>query len=253
MARHPTTVIFHMGRSGSTVFGDLLNQNPNIRADTEIYAITFRRLRESQPDAEATLFTQERHCKMTLRLDPKSSYLFEVKFFSALDMALFSGGLEEYIRFMCAHSMSQAIVIERSNTLRRLVSTLIAVKRGAYQLRSHEQIIIPRVSINCAAVRLGRDFPLCQLLDKIEAEYKKLYSLLDAAMVPTLRLNYERHIEPDPLVAYNKACEFLCQPTHTVATRYARINTKPLKEILKNFDEVCATLVGTRHMWMTGE
>lgn len=243
-------VTYHIGRCGSTVLGHMLNQNPALRSDGEIYTVAFKKARETEPDISPKKFTQRHVARRNDNAVARRGYLVECKFFSSLDMALYDGRLDLFVAFMRSLGFDRGIVLVRRNLLRRLVSTAIAKKRGAYQKRTADEQVVPKVTIDPNAVWLGRAYPLAELIDLIEAEYAELRATLARQGVASLDLVYEDDVEADPAVAYRRVCGFYNIAETPAAPAFFRINGAPLSEVVENFTVVSAALAGTRHEWM---
>ena len=65
-----------------------------------------------------------------------------------------------------------------------------------------------------------------------------------------LSLYYEDDIQNDRLIAYRKVCKHLGLRDHNVQIRLMRVNTKTLRELVENFNELEASLSGTHYEWM---
>lgn len=242
---------FHMGRCGSTVLQKMLNKRGDITADSEIYGVFAQQLKAGGSD-DAESFTSERILRLTQKPKPGKLYLFEVKFFSALDLRYFDGDIGAYLDWLSEqYGVRDAITMRRRNTLRRLVSTRIAVARGRYFDEQGTAIELPRVSLPLDAMSFGQlKCGLVELIEAIDAEYEALEKALAARGWTTLPIVYEDDIEADPRRAYDKVCRHFGLPERPMEPLQARINTAPLAETVTNIDAVAEALAGTRHAWM---
>lgn len=245
--------MFHIGRSGSTVFADLLNQHPQIYWDGEAYLSLFSKVFESWNEKveklEASVppldLIQFLHDRMAFA--GQRYYGFEVKFFH---LRLANVALPDYFDQLRQLGFDHFIVLKRRNFLRKIVSSLAARKRAAtYHRQVGTQLELTRVYLDVGQIVIDRDAkPLLALLDMYQQCFHELDQYLDIANV--LRLTYEDDIAADPRAAYQRACAFLDLAPHSVSVRYGRTNPFPLQEIIINYDEVKRVLADTPFAWM---
>jgi len=246
-----TVPIFHIGRCGSTVLNKMLQKHPRIRADSEVYQVIYPKLRNKRPDLDPITFTRERIGQGARFAPFRGRYIFEMKFFSGLDLKLFPTGLAGYIDLMSDLGIGKAIVLRRRNLLRRVVSTQIAVKRGAFQRRSYDAApVLPQITLELDRLWLGDAHDIVTLFDRIGDEYDQLFGWLDKRGIACTEIVYEDHIEQDPQVGYGRICAFMGLRPGRPEVPLARINTASLRDVLLNFDAVHERLAPTRHAWM---
>ena len=235
--------MFHIGRAGSTVLGDLLNQHPSFGWDSEIYAPQ-QRLWDGRGDPVMLM-------RQRAALLPRRWYGFE---FKAFHVRLVGRTLSELVTAYRSGGNARFIVLRRVNTLRKIVST--AVARGTGRFHLFGQSTAPRQPDAVSRVRIdprmhfidGETRPLVEFL----AGFDRFHALLDELLLAdeTLRLSYEDDILPDPLHAYRTACGWLGEEPIPVVTRFARTTPFPLRQVLENFEEVALALDGTPWAWM---
>lgn len=148
--------LFHIGRSGSTMLGDLLDQHSAIAWDGEIYEHAFQRVERKtgplflssdtsllelcmQPWSEllppdALEYLQER-----IALTQKSVYGFEVKFFH---LRFFGMSLVDYVEGLKNLGFDAFVILKRRNLLRAIVSSLH--KRGNIIFAMHRPCNVVR-------------------------------------------------------------------------------------------------------------
>ena len=235
--------MFHIGRAGSTVLGDMLNQHPSIGWGGEIYGVK-RQLWHGQGDPAR--FAWQRATML-----PKRWYGFEVKrpHIDAVRQPL--GDLVAGYR---AGGPVRFIILRRENTLRKIASTSVARATGRFHLfgptaaPSNPDAPV-RVRIDPQAHFIdGEVRPLVGFLEAFDRFHESLDELL-AADDP-LRLSYEADILGDPQRAYRATCEWLEEEPVPVVTRFARTTPFPLRDVIENHDEVARVLEGTRWAWM---
>jgi hypothetical protein len=237
--------MFHIGRAGSTVLGDMLNQHPSIGWDSEIYA-TKRRLWLGQGDPVALV-------QRRATLLRKRWYGFEVKAFHVRLIGWTLGDLVDAYR---AGGPARFMVLRRENTLRKIVSTAVARVTGRFHLAG--QSAAPPVPAAMVRVRIdphahfidGETRPLVEFLESFDRFHGSLDEIL--ASDDPLRLSYEADILGDPQRAYRATCRWLGEEPVPVVMRFARTTPFPLREVIENYDDVARALEGTRWAWMLG-
>ena len=248
---HPGPVaIFHIGRCGSTVIERMLTQHPEIHAAAEIFATKYRARGPDEIDLPPQVFLRRRHARVARERPRVAHYLYEIKFLPGLDPDLFGGSLAALVDAQRSFGVRRAIVLRRRNALRRLVSTLIAVERGAYQIRPGQPASDVTVTLPLDHVHLGETLELTEMLQRIEASHDALCALLDTAGIAALTLSYEDHILPDPNIATGRILSFLGAAPMAMTPTLSRIQTAPLDRTLRNYDAVAARLAGTPYAWM---
>jgi hypothetical protein len=247
------SVMFHVGRSGSGVLGDMLNQHPDLLWENELY--------------EKMLTAYERHygpfdvgdprcpidpllaVRQCLARTDDNLYGLEVKFFHLKHCRIALAG---YIDWLERFGFDGWIVLKRRNLLRVVTSAAIGGQLGAYHAREGgASYPKTRLRLDPGRVYIDRQpRTLLQCLDEYSANFRQLDALL--AGRGCLQLVYEDDIEQDPSVAYRKIADYLgLPPAETPAVRLRKTNPYPLAEMIENLDEVRACLRGTAYAWMT--
>ena len=249
--RSNVCVMFHVGRSGSTVLADMLDQLPDVISDSEIYTDYRDRDALRQRFANASEYTETKIVSRRRLMHGGGTYLFECKFPDSVDMQLFPFGIEGYVGYVQSLGMQHAIMLRRRNLLRRFVSNRLATESGRYHWKPGEVPRLPRIELDVDRIAFGPGFyTLLDAISLVEQEFGRLEQALRERGIVWLDLVYEDDIEPDPAIGYRKACAYLGIQAADVGPRYARINARPLSQIIANFDAVADVLDGTPHAWM---
>ncbi|MEO7385633.1 MAG: hypothetical protein ABIX37_01725 [Gammaproteobacteria bacterium] len=243
---------FHIGRSGSTVLGDLLNQHPAIEWLGEIYE--WPEFRES-PAAPGTGSELLRRLRTRLPAVEKPVVGIEAKFYHLHDHGVALGEFLEELRGEIAVDGQRTgrcrfVVLRRKNYLRKIVSSLVARQRGQWFARSDAPLPPLRLAINPERVCIDGDAqPLLDYLRDWDAQFDQL----DAALAgeDVLQLTYEDDIEQDPLVAYGKVCRHLGLAPGVPEIRYNRTTPQALADIVTTLDAIRKALEGSGYEWMT--
>lgn len=239
-------MMFHFGRSGSTVLADLLDQHPSITWKGEFirkfYApLDRRRLERFQLPADP------QRLLLDVMADVATPYFgCETKFFH-LDQLRVT--LPTYLECLQRLNFSYFIVLQRRNYVRKIVSSLVARKRKRYRQAPNATAELTRIMLHPDRVRIDRtELPLIDLLDSYARDFEQLDQLL--AKQSTLQLTYEEDLLANPAIGYERACTYLGLPPAAIQVNFGRSNPFPLQAILKNYDEVASALKGTSYEWM---
>lgn len=242
-------VMFHVGRSGSRVLGDLLNQHEDIDWRGEIaHPPRYRDfLGQFGVPASRGIFG----LLDAISGDRRAPWLgIEMKFYHlrrlGLDLGEFIGELRQRT------DPCRFVVLRRANTLRKIVSSLIAKEAGRYHRSARESLERHRVRVDPDLVPIDTERrTLLGFLEQFERDFAALDELL--ADDDPLDLTFEKDVAPDPRVACRRVCAHLGVVPGEAEVALGRTNPFPLRELIENFDEVEAHLAGTRFAWMTRE
>lgn len=237
-------VMFHIGRCGSTVLGDLLNQHPVIEWDGEIYEPKGRFYHKHGFNGDAT--DPVGFLKKRLDGAKKSNYGFEIKPYQA---RLIGMPIEKLVRSLDALKFSHFVLLQRRNSLRKVVSSMVGRSSGRMHVPAGSAVSLSRIHLNVNDVGVDHEKKtLVEFLRGYETDMRDIECRLAGRNV--LQLKYEDDLEADPQVGYFKVCDFLGIAPAPVETKLGRTTPFPLSDVLKNYDEVAATLRGTEFEWM---
>lgn len=251
--RPGNVVMFHIGRCGSSVVGQLLRQHSRIYWANEPYARIFEGWQKASAGIE-TVGKMPEDAVSYLRKDMRRAlhrfYGCEIKPFH---FRLIGYSPESFLQHLDALGFRHFILLDRKNRLRKIISILIAFQSGRrYHNSARTEARLNRVRIDVNDVRTDFDAkPLVDYLADYDRQMAALAALLEGRRV--LRLTYESDIQADPRRAYALICEFLGLRPQDVTVTLARTNPFPVKDMLENFDEVRAALAGTPYEWMLDE
>ena len=239
--------IFHIGRSGSTVLGDLLNQHSAVEWLGEIHEWPEFLDRAAPPGSGSELL---RRLRSRLPGVTRPVVAVEAQFFHLHDHGIpLHTFLDELRGEFPEPAACRFIVLRRKNYLRKIVSSLAARQRGRWFARPGSPVPPVHLEINPERVCIDGDAqPLIDYLRDWDAQFDQLDSEL--ATDGPLCLTYEDDIEQDPLVAYRKVCAHVGQPPEAPEVRFARTTAQPLTEIVTTLAAVRQALAGTEYAWM---
>ena len=238
--------MFHSGRSGSSVLGLMLEETRRILWGGELY---------NAPIADGTLpVTSDddapfRYLQRHMVDAGSRFYGFEVKF---LDLRALGLQPPEYVERIAGLGVDHYIVLRRRNTLRVLVSVIIAAQDGPYHQTSDTPSKLRQATVPIEkTLRDGRTRSLVERLQDRENDYAVVEQALVGRKV--LRIIYEDDISDNPRIGYRRICSFLGIKAGDVPVRLGKTNPFPLRETIANVDEVEEALRGSVFEWMLDE
>jgi hypothetical protein len=242
-------VIWHVGRCGSSVLGQCLNQHPAIQEDNEILNRWMPQQRGDQPlpELETALETVRSGRR-------KPVQIVEIKFLAAQHPGLFGLDPLALADRLSAYGWQRHVVLERSNLLRRMVSHCIGQQTRRFHLSASEAKPDPQaITLPLEAITVGLETrSLLDWLDIMTLGYGELRQGL-GMKGGYLDVIYEKHLQSDPLVGYRLICEDLGLPAVNVRVGLQRTNPYPLEALIVNFEELNTLLAPTVHGWMLTE
>lgn len=242
-----SAVMFHFGRSGSQVLGNLLLQHSQIDWRGEM--VREKRVKEFKDRLKGKKYSIQDHVKAIARNRNKKLFGFETKFFHLRKQNI---TIAEFVTFLKQNGCKRFITLKRENILRKIASSSIAKNKRAFHQENKEKAKLTKIHLDPSEIRIdGARKPLVEMISDYENDFKELNLALENSEV--LRLTYEEHIKETPLKAYEAICNFLGTKSESPDIQYGKSNPFPLSEIIENFDEIKNELKGTPHSWMTDD
>lgn len=240
--------MLHVGRSGSTVIGNMLNAHPEIVWDGEVYHVAHYQL---GLDLRADRYADWTRAQFAL--GAPGYYGFECKILPGQHLGFLAVTLETYLDRMQQIGVSHFVLLERRNILRRMVSQYVGSKTKQRHITAGGQVALSKIELPVAACRFGdspAEKPLRDCLDEVAAAYDLSKAKLAGGNFVTLI--YEEDVDGarGPIQATEKICGLVGLAPPSGAPDLSKTNPFPLNEILSNFDEVATHLSGSRHAWM---
>lgn len=247
--RPGVVAMLHIGRCGSKVLADLLEQNKKICWGHEIYQRYFESLEAKGISIAPNSVRGEspyRLLQHQMRFSGARFYGFEVKFYHLRCYGVEPSGFVDKLEKLGIHRF---ILLERRNYLRKVVSSVVAHETHKYHLATGSKPDLVRVKIDVHELTIDYDRkPLLEFLRGYQEDTLGFQRLMNGRAF--LKLTYEEDILQDPKKAYNQVCNFIGVPPTEVVTRYARTTPYPLREVITNIQEVESALAGTEFAWM---
>ncbi len=239
--------MFHLGRSGSTVLGDMLDQRPEVLWDGEIYGKVLQEWdKQGIFNDQLPPFDPLEYLRRQMVFRGKHHYGFEV---NPDQLQLLKIPINGFVDALTRSGFTHFIVLERKNTLRKLISLLIAKQRQEYHQKIHQSPVLTKITLGD---RISLVEPYSELLINILRMYEEQISQFKQVLAKrnTLHLVYEEHVEQDPYIAYQRICDFVGLKPYPVKIKFRKTNPYPLKDIIQNFSEVEEKLSDTPYAWM---
>lgn len=245
--RPNNAVIFHVGRCGSTVICNVLNQNALIECRGEIFNPYMRKKQAGETIPNASEILRQITSSKT-----KTHQIFEIKFLQYQHPGIFGMKLPELLSLFHEHGFHKFIVLERSNYLRRMVSHCVAQQTKVYQIKGDGEAQLNQIYLNTKEIDVGSGkHSLIGWLNIISDAYTDIRTLLTNESF--LEVGYEKDIQISVLPAYVKICEYLEVRPEEVKVQLKRTNPFPLQKIILNYDEVFNLLKDSPYEWMLAE
>jgi hypothetical protein len=227
--------MWHAGRCGSTVIGDMLNQHNKIFWGSEVLEQYSRHVETGTVSKEQAWHGAKRLLNRRQMEAGARIFGIEMKYWH---LARLNIEPEEMLEYLEEHNYIKHIILERSNYLRICVSGRVA--RSTSQL--HRKNDAPHIS---AQVELNT-----RVIEKTMRAYSKFFNKMKQLLDDYLLITYEDHIVNDPKIAYQKIIEFLGLKAGHVNINFARTNPAGLRDIVSNIAEVQDYFKDTEFEWM---
>jgi hypothetical protein len=242
-------VIWHVGRCGSSVLGQCLNMHPDLQWENEIFNrwMPQRRGDNPVPPLGEAIVNVKRNQTLPFQV-------VEVKFLPQQHPGIFRISALEMADVLADYGYHKAVLLERKNILRRMISHCIALETRCFHLPASSPTPLPHsITINISAIRVGTETrSLMDWLEHIEEAYRKHHEGLRIRQ-GLLHLCYEEHLQADPRVAFHKVCTYLGVKTMSVDVGLRRTNPFHLRELVRNYGDVEDILSNSRFGWMLEE
>lgn len=225
-------VIWHIGRCGSTVLGSMLNQNPAVQWENEIFRPLLLRTRAGQripgmSEAVAAVSARKQ----------KPVQAVEVKFLDAQHLDIFGTNPTDMLAMFLERGFDRFVILRRRNHLRRMVSHCVAEVTQQYHVAKGSVADLHPIVLDPHSIRVGeKRQSLLAWFREFDDAYARLGSLL--ARHPHCEVVYEEDLERDPRIGYRKVCAFLGIEPGEVEVLFSRTNPFSLAEILVNYDAI---------------
>ncbi len=249
-------MMFHMGRCGSSVLADLLNQHSKIYWDGEIYFPYIREWRAQKQTAshDSSVNIKPEALKLLkneMSMAGSNFYGCEVKFHHIKEANL---SIPNYIEYISHLNFNNFIILIRRNFLRSIISNRVMydMEIKKTHIRAAEKTQLQKVKLDIISTGYnGYKKELSEHLKEHEKNFIEIDDLLKGKKV--LKLSYEDDISENPQKSYQKICDFLDIIPSNYSVRLGKTNPFKISDLLVNYDEVKEYLSGTNFEWMLYE
>jgi hypothetical protein len=246
--RPGNVVMFHLGRSGSTVLGNMLDQRPDVLWSSEVYQRVIGKW-ESQGwsvHEDPRPFDPIAYMKKQMIYADRRCFGVEV---NPSQLRALRVPIAEFVPALADLGFGCFILLSRRNILRSIVSAAVVREKRQHHQPASQKPTLTRIALDLqkSGTRLNK-IPLLDLLQRQVDTLRTLEQALGGLNV--LQLVYEDDIEDDPQVAYQKVCDFVGLKPYPVVVDLSKTNPFPLRDILINYEDVRRTLQGTPFEWM---
>lgn len=245
--RKANVFMLHIGRVGSTVLADLLNQHSQIKWDGEFYP------KQTKKYLKFIYKNPIEFLKIKMSQNLSKFYGFELKssknqLFKKTSINL---DIDTFIKKIARLNFNHYILIERKNYLKQFISFMFAKQTKIHHTKQKVDKI-STIKINFESCELfHHKKSLIEHFEYLDNFYQNTEELLKNKIY--LHLTYEDDILPNPQIAYNKICDFLNIKNENPVVNLKRTNPFPLKDVIENYAEVEDYLKGTKYEWMLYE
>jgi len=240
--------VWHIGRVGSTVVGDCLNQNKCISWHNEIfndYMPSRRRRGESIATVGSVLQKHKSKCD-------KDYCIFDIKYLSCQHLSIYGASQMQMLKMLREDRVYDHVIIHRNNSLKRMLSHCIAMETKVYHRKDGTllETNTNKLIINIQSIKVGTAWnSLVDWLEIIELEESKLKQAMKEMSQGYEYIVYEKDIERGPVTAYRKICNHLSVEYGEVEVSYQK-NNHSYGECIKNYREVEEEIMKSRFKWM---
>jgi hypothetical protein len=236
LRRRPSNILLliHSGRCGSTVIGQILDQQPSIYWDAEILTkITLNGGHQAKKVFSNPALRKQIYKKRCLRANGKP-FGFEMKY---SQFGFTNSSLAKELALLPEGVPVALVFLDRENPVRRLLSSALANRTGQYHGTFTDRSQF-HVNIDDPG---GWGKSVLELLN--ENENPRVRVLQEAAQLfgdTVTHFSYEKDVESNP----SRAAETIFRLMHSgdefqpVEVRRRDIHRKPLNELVVNFQEL---------------
>ena len=156
--------------------------------------------------------------------------------------------IHNYLSTLSELRYEKFILLKRKNYLKQIISLIAAKQTKKFHTASEIIEAVP-IKIDPNKIWFGKkSFELIELFEYIDKAYKELEDLLNQR--DALFINYEDDILKDPLIAFQKVCDYMQIKNNNPIVIHKRTNPFEIKDLIDNHKEIINTLENTKYSWM---
>lgn len=178
---------------------------------------------------------------------------FETKF-QHLDENGLDLSLEAFIEQLTRSGFRHFMMLRRRNYLRQAISVARGQQTQAWHFQTGKRPPgIQQVRLDLNNIGLGgKNRSLLDCFGWLDRTYAAASELAARKGIMWLEIDYEKDLEKDPFVGYQKVVDFLSIPREKPGISLHKIGGQPIQDMTENFDQIQACLQGTEYEWMLG-
>lgn len=233
-------LMLHTGRSGSTLLGNMLDQNPDVFWDGETLEKMFHRMSRRRKVGVDHLYGEVRLNRALAEIDSRMRRLAGGRYFGIevqdYHIKMLQTDGEQFLAGVKRFGFTKFVVLKR-NPIRKLISHIAATERKQHHAKAREKVNKAKIRIDPDKVYVGHRFTK---IERVLGQYESFFSEFDRLLASEdcLRLRYERDIEQNPLVANEKICRFIGAEPHDPAITLKKTTERNLADVVENYDEI---------------
>ncbi|MEL6494693.1 MAG: hypothetical protein AAFQ41_06160 [Cyanobacteria bacterium J06623_7] len=226
-------VLIARGRSGSTCLLDILSCHPQILTDPHTF-FNYDKLPIDFPHRKP-VYSSKNVRGYKFSTQPKN-----------MEQNAANAKIARYKLEALINAGVSLVYLERSNVVKRAISSLVAKSRKQFNYRKNERLeALPPVNITPEAL-LGH------------MDYCHQQNVFDRSIIqdlPHIGLNYEQNLadEADHQDALDKICQFLGITSAPAVTRLSKVLPNSIDEYIANPEELKSTIANSNYAKYLGE
>jgi len=240
-------VMVHNGRCGSTLLGDMLDQNPEIFWDGETLEKMYHRMSQKSGRGIDHFYGEVSFNAGLSEIEDRLDKLAGNRVFGTelqdYHPVMLSSDLHRVVDRLKQSGFTRFISLQRSH-LRKLVSHIVATQKAQFHVSSGAKVDLKKITINPARIYVGHRFTTLRdalgRYQEFSEEARDLFRSEDA-----LFLTYENDIQSDPMIALGKVTDFLGIERHQPKVNFGKTTDIALNELIENYDEFAEALAGS--------
>ena len=245
--------MFHIQRCGSTVLGNMVNEDPSVLWDSEALDPRLKRIYEDPGVLQRERFdrkTFEREVRRRFVNAKGRRYCIESTH-EQFDLFGIRDPLEAR-QVLQSTGFGVFIQLRRKNLLRQLVSTLRGIAAGNMHINAGDEkkFEMKPVDLDPAGFVVRNGQPTMSLEEQLEQRDDAQEWLGEVVGPDALQLDFETHVMKDPRIGYRLICEHIGIEARDLAPSLKRTNPQPVAQLIANPDAWRERIKGTRFEWM---
>ena len=238
--------MLHVGRCGSTVLANLLDQNPEIYWDAKLHRKAHELYGDDIKSLDYAMWT-----KRQFLISGDKYYGFEFKILQDQYPAILGTTTRQFLEQCKLIGVTHYILLKRRNTLRHIVSNYASINRKSWHISNTDSVQLQQFTIDINEISTGSapGRSLVEYLQEVESTHNEVKEILNDQKI--LEIEYESDIDKNGAeFAYKKVCEYLNIEPVEVEVKNIRANPFPMSATVRNYDEITEKLKGTNFEWM---